>query len=119
VSQINQLGHELLLHPPYSPDLPHSDFFLFADLKRMLAGKKFSSNEEVIAETETYFEAREKSKTGIEKLFDRWNLLFQIEWENFGYSLSGLYIFFTFLCQIPFFKKSERRRNRIDIFEST
>ncbi|XP_076264859.1 uncharacterized protein LOC143199024 [Rhynchophorus ferrugineus] len=26
-----------------------SDYFLFSDLKRMLAGKKFSSNEEVIA----------------------------------------------------------------------
>jgi hypothetical protein len=34
---------------------------LFADLKRMLAGKKFSSNEVVIAETEAYFEAKEKS----------------------------------------------------------
>jgi peptidoglycan biosynthesis protein MviN/MurJ (putative lipid II flippase) len=30
------------------------------DLKRMLAGKKFSTNEEVIAKTEAYFEAKEK-----------------------------------------------------------
>jgi hypothetical protein len=39
----------------------------------MLAGKNFSSIEEVIAETEAYFEAKEKSyfKNGIEKLFDR------------------------------------------------
>lgn len=41
----------------------------------MLAGKKFKSNEEVIAETEAYFEAKPKSyyKTGIEKLEKRWN----------------------------------------------
>jgi hypothetical protein len=41
----------MLPHPPYSPDLALSDFFLFADLKKMLAGKKFSTNEAVIVET--------------------------------------------------------------------
>jgi hypothetical protein len=41
----------------------------------MLAGKKFSSNEEVIVETEAYFEAISKSyhKNGMEKLYDRYN----------------------------------------------
>lgn len=73
MAKFHELGYELLPHPPYSPDLAPSDFFLFADLKRMLAGKKFSSNGEVIAETEAYFEAKEKLyyKNGIEKLFDR------------------------------------------------
>jgi [histone H3]-lysine36 N-dimethyltransferase SETMAR len=52
---------ELLPHPPYSPGLAPSDFFLFADLKRLLAGKKFSTNEEGIAEIDTYFEAISKS----------------------------------------------------------
>ena len=48
---------ELLLHQPYSPDLAPSDYWLLADLKRMLQGKRFSSNVEVISETEAYFEA--------------------------------------------------------------
>ncbi|GFT82754.1 histone-lysine N-methyltransferase SETMAR [Nephila pilipes] len=61
MTKIHELGFELLPHPPYSPDLYPSDYFLFSDLKRMLAGKKFSSNEEVIAETEAYFEAKDKS----------------------------------------------------------
>lgn len=41
----------------------------------MLAGKKFRTNEEVIAETEAYFEAKDKSfnKRGIEMLERRWN----------------------------------------------
>ena len=41
----------------------------------MLQGKIFGSNEEVIAETEAYFEAKDKSfyKHGIEKLEKRWN----------------------------------------------
>ena len=51
--------HEL--HPPYSPDLAPSNYWLFADLKRMLQGKRFSSNEEVISEIEVYFEAKDKS----------------------------------------------------------
>lgn len=66
--------HELLPHSPYSPDLTPSNYYLFADLKKMLAGKRFSSNEEVIAETEAYFEAKDKSfyKKGIEMLERRW-----------------------------------------------
>ena len=38
--------YELLLHPPYSLNLAPSDYWLFADLKRMFQGKKFGSNEE-------------------------------------------------------------------------
>ena len=41
MAKIHELGFELLPHPPYSPDLASSDFFLFSDLKRMLAGTKF------------------------------------------------------------------------------
>ena len=48
---------------------------MFEDLKRMLQGKRFGSNEEVIAETEAYFEAKDKSlcKKDIEILEKRWN----------------------------------------------
>jgi hypothetical protein len=37
-AKLHELGYELLSHPPYLPDLASNDFFLFADLKRMLAG---------------------------------------------------------------------------------
>jgi hypothetical protein len=70
-TKLHELGYELLLHLPYSPGLALSDFFMFAVLKIMLAGKKFSTNEEVIAETEAYFEAKNKSY-GIETLYDRY-----------------------------------------------
>ena len=33
VEAINQFGWEMLLHPPYSPDLAHSDFLLFEPIK--------------------------------------------------------------------------------------
>ena len=40
-----ELGYELLPHPPYSPDLDPCDLFLFSNLKKLLAGQKFESNE--------------------------------------------------------------------------
>ena len=68
-------------HPPYSPDLAPSDDWAFADLKGMLRRKRFGSNEEMISETEAYFEAndklfykkKKKKKEGIELLEKRWN----------------------------------------------
>ncbi|KAF7269253.1 hypothetical protein GWI33_017709 [Rhynchophorus ferrugineus] len=59
MAKINELGFELLPHPPYSPDLAPSYYFLFSNLKRMLA----------------YFEANDKSyyKNGIKKLEGRYN----------------------------------------------
>ena len=56
--KLDQLRFELVAHPPYSPDLAPSDYYLFPNLKRWLQGKRFTSNEEVIAETEAYFEGR-------------------------------------------------------------
>ena len=60
MAKLHVLHFELLPHPPYSPDLTPSDYWLFANLKRMLQGKRFGSNEEVISETEAYFEAKYK-----------------------------------------------------------
>ena len=66
--KLNELRFELLSHAPYSPDLAPSDYWLFADLKNMHQGKRFGSNEEVIGETEAYFESKynpiEKSYVG-------------------------------------------------------
>ena len=54
------------------------DYWLFADIKRMLQGKRFNSYEEVISETDAYFKAKDKSfsKKGIEK---RWNQCITLE----------------------------------------
>ena len=47
----------------------------------MLQGKRFDSNEEVIAETEAYFESKDESfyKKGIEKLEKHWNECITLE----------------------------------------
>ena len=53
--------YEILPHPPYPPDLAPSDYCLFPNMKICLGGKRFSSNEEIIAATNEYFEGFDKN----------------------------------------------------------
>ena len=41
MAKLHKLHFKLLLHPAYSPDLAPSDYWLFADLKIRLQGKRF------------------------------------------------------------------------------
>ncbi|XP_067950332.1 histone-lysine N-methyltransferase SETMAR-like [Watersipora subatra] len=47
IETINQLGWELLDHPPYSPDLAHSDYHLFGALKSYTRGIHMETHDEV------------------------------------------------------------------------
>lgn len=47
MAQTSDYGFELFPHPPYSPDLAPSDFYVFPNLKKHLGGQKFSSLEEI------------------------------------------------------------------------
>ena len=53
----------------------NAHYWLFADEKKMLEGKRFCSNEEVIAKNEPYFKSQDESfyKNEIENLKKRWN----------------------------------------------
>ena len=42
-SVLEEEGIEVLKHPPYSPDLAPSDYWLFSDMKSQLRGRKFGS----------------------------------------------------------------------------
>ena len=61
MTKLHELHFELIPYPSYSPDLAPGDCWLFADLKRMFQRKRFGSNEEMISETESNFEAKDKS----------------------------------------------------------
>ena len=80
-AKLHELNFELLSHPPYSPDLAPSDYWLFADLKRMLQGNRFGSNEEVISEKVAYVEAKDNLfyKKDIELFKKGWNQCFTLE----------------------------------------
>ena len=42
--KLNELRFELLPHPPYSPDLATSDYWLFADIKKLIETKDLLSD---------------------------------------------------------------------------
>ena len=69
-----EYGFEVLHHPPYSPDMAPSDFYLFPKLKSNLRGTQFGSKEGVIAAVNEYLEDQEKDfyLEGISKLEQRW-----------------------------------------------
>jgi hypothetical protein len=41
-------------HPPYSPDLAPSDFYLFGHVKRLLGGESFEAGERLLSAVEGF-----------------------------------------------------------------
>lgn len=80
---IRECGFIELDHPPYSPDLAPSDFFLFSKLKADLRGRKFSCDEEVQEAVLQHFLNKEKSYflKGIEGLVHRCKKCIEIKGE--------------------------------------
>jgi [histone H3]-lysine36 N-dimethyltransferase SETMAR len=58
---IRECGFEQINHPPYSPDLAPSDFYLFSNLKKHLRGKRFEDDNEVISAVKSYFDDQPES----------------------------------------------------------
>ena len=55
-----QLGWEVLIHLPYSPDIAPSDFHLFWSLQNSLNGKNFDSLEYSKRHLEQFFAQKDK-----------------------------------------------------------
>jgi histone-lysine N-methyltransferase SETMAR len=75
MGKLRDLHYELLEHPPCSPDLALSDFYLFPKLRLFLVGQRFSSNQGAIAAVEGYFAdlTKNRYRDGIMALEHRWN----------------------------------------------
>ena len=69
-----QLGWEVLIHPPYSPDIAPSDFHLFQSLQNSLNGRNFTSLEDCKRHLEQFFAQKDKKfwEDGIMKLPEKW-----------------------------------------------
>lgn len=61
-------------HPPYSPDMAPSDYYLFRKLKKFLRGRRFETDEHLKQIIEQYFNTQEKTlfSSGIGPLPDKW-----------------------------------------------
>ena len=73
----------MLEHPPYSPDLTPSDYYVFGNLKQSLLRKRFAANEEASAAVNQYFAELPENhyKDGIKLLEKRWNKCVEVERE--------------------------------------
>jgi histone-lysine N-methyltransferase SETMAR len=57
-------------HPPYSPDIAPSDYYLFTYLKNWLGSQRFNNNEELAEGVKTWLSSQAAGffDTGIQKL---------------------------------------------------
>ena len=69
-----QLGWEILIHPPYSPDIAPLGFHLFRSLQNSLNGKTFNSLEDCKRHLGRFFVQKDKRfwEDGIIKLPEKW-----------------------------------------------
>jgi [histone H3]-lysine36 N-dimethyltransferase SETMAR len=78
-------GWELLPHPPYSPDLAPSDYYLFRTLSNCLQGKTFKNRDEVKAYLDVFFRQQPAQfyKNGIHSLPKRWRSVVESDGEYY------------------------------------
>ncbi len=79
--KINELGWEVLPHPPYSPDLAPSDYHLFRSLQNFLMGKEFDGIEDVKRGITSFIASKLPVffRDGIEKLVTKWGQVIENE----------------------------------------
>ena len=68
------LNIRILPHPPYSPDLAPSDFFLFPSMKKHIKGKRFDTDDDVLEAAEDWLMSKNRVfySQGLLKVIDRW-----------------------------------------------
>ena len=71
---LEESGFDLLDHPPYSPDLAPSDFYLFRHMKRHLRGKQFVDAEDLKGEVHSFLDQQTQDffKNAFSELIQRW-----------------------------------------------
>lgn len=92
--KIERLGWELLPHPPYSPDLAPSDYYLFRSMQDHLTGQQFTSIEEIKNWIDVFITSKSVSffRDGICELPELWGKCVAADGQYF--ILKNLYSFF-------------------------
>lgn len=72
--KIQSLDWELLPHPPYSPDIAPSDYYLFRSLQNNLTNMNFNNEDHVRAHIQSFFDSKPRAfySAGIAKLPSKW-----------------------------------------------
>ena len=66
LEKIENMGWEVLPHPPYSPDLAPSDYDLFGFVKNQMRGQHYETNEALQTAVRHVFGQLERSSTARE-----------------------------------------------------
>lgn len=75
--ELEKYGWMILPHPPYSPDVAPSDYWLFSDLTHALRERTFTTRGSLEAAIKQYFDSRPAGfyKEGIHKFTERWRYI--------------------------------------------
>lgn len=81
IQKLSDMNYEVLHHPPYSPDLTPTDFYLFKHLAQFLQGKIFTNQEDLKNAVREFFDSKSQEffKTGIYALPKRWQMCVDAE----------------------------------------
>ena len=82
---ITELGYEQLPHPPYSPDLAPSDYWLFGKMKEPLRGKHFANASALGSAISQWVKhtPEEWFAEGIKKMPERWEKCIALKGDYF------------------------------------
>lgn len=71
---LKRLKWEVLHHPPYSPDIAPSDYYLFRSMQSALSGERFHSFESIQIWLNNWIASKDEQffRDGIRKLPERW-----------------------------------------------
>ena len=77
-----ELGCDVLPHPPYSPDLAPSDYFLFRSLQNFLNDKNFNNDDDIKSYLIQFFANKNQKfhERGITMLAERWQKVNDQKW---------------------------------------
>jgi len=70
--KLREIGWEVLMHPPYSPDITSSDYHLFSSLQNSLNGVKLASKEACENHLKQFFDQKPE-------VLSRWNYGFALK----------------------------------------
>lgn len=78
-AKVAQLKWTLLEHPPYSPDLAPSDFYLFRNMKSELLRERFVDRTDVERKVSAYFQSKPESwfARGFQLFYDQLVLVYR------------------------------------------
>lgn len=82
---LKTLKWDVLPHPPYSPDIAPSDYYLFRSMEHSLADQQFHNHQEVQKWMEDWLAAKPPSffRDGIRKLPERWKKVVESDGQYF------------------------------------